>query len=306
MSYQNYKSKVPSKLFISTNSSFINEKIKLSSYTQKQKNYSFKVEAMRKRITALKKQQEEVDKRRQYYEMKEIEANQIKEEKEMLRKQIAIVDKKKEKEIEKKKIKAKEVKQKIWSTIEQHDKEIKQKKQAKYTIAKTERKIIDKKVKNFNQNVTIENKKKYEKAKIVQQKVKEEERKKLLEKEEDIKNYYVNKLEANQKEALHLKGEYEQLSKLEKLCWQSLKEAQKTTEAKNRISVHTTINTKRKHYRSKSTTIDSCNSPTPFIVKKIGFSDSFYYTHRKTKGSVDSKIATPIGREYSSYNMTSI
>ena len=46
--------------------------------------------------------------------MKEIEANQIKEEKEMLRKQIAIVDKKKEKEIEKKKIKAKEVKQKIW------------------------------------------------------------------------------------------------------------------------------------------------------------------------------------------------
>ena len=42
MSYQNYKSKVPSKLFISTNSSFINEKIKLSSYTQKQKkNYSF-------------------------------------------------------------------------------------------------------------------------------------------------------------------------------------------------------------------------------------------------------------------------
>ena len=51
----------------------------------------------------------------------------------------------------------------------------------------------------------------------------------LLEKEEDIKNYYVNKLEANQKEALHLKGEYEQLSKLEKLCWQSLKEAQKTT-----------------------------------------------------------------------------
>ena len=95
-------------------------------------------------------------------------------------------------------------------------------------------------------------------------------------------------------------------TKLEKLCWQSLKEAQKTTEVKNRISVHTTINTKRKHYRSKSTTIDSCNSPTPFIVKKIGFSDSFYYTHRKTKGSVDSKIATPIGREYSSYNMTSI
>ena len=189
-SYQNYKSKVPSKLFMSTNSSFINEKIKLSTYTQKEKKiYSFKVEAMRKRITALKKQQEEIDKRRQYYERKEIEANQIKEEKEMLRKQIEIEDKKKEKEVETKKIKAKGVKKKIWSTIAQHDKEIKQKKQARYTIAKKERTIIDSKVKDFNQNIKIENKKKYAKAKITEQNVKEEEKKRLLEKEEDIKQF---------------------------------------------------------------------------------------------------------------------
>lgn len=195
-SYHNYKNKVPSKLFMSINSSFINEKIKLSTYTQKEKkNYSFKVEAMRKRITALKKQQEEINKRRQYYERKEIEANQIKEEKKMLRKKIAIEDKKKEKEVETKKIKAKEVKKKIWSTIAQHDKEIIQKKQIRYTIAKKERTIIDNKVKDFNQNIKIENKKIYAKAKITEQNVKEEEKKRLLEKEEDIKNFYVHKLE---------------------------------------------------------------------------------------------------------------
>ena len=36
-SYQNYKSKVPSKLFMSTNSSFINEKIKLHIRRRKRK-----------------------------------------------------------------------------------------------------------------------------------------------------------------------------------------------------------------------------------------------------------------------------
>lgn len=302
MSLQNYKNKVPpSRLFISSNSSFINDKIKESTFTEKEKkDYSFKVEALRKRIVALKKQQEEIDKRRQYYEQKEIEANQIKEDKEQLKKAIAVVDKKKQKEIENKKKKAKEVKLKIKSTIEHNEKESKQQKQALYTIAKTERKQIDKKVKNYNENVTIENKKKYSQAKTAKQKAKEEEMKKLQEKEEEIKNYYVKKVENNQKETKELKNEYEELAKLEKLCYQSLKEAKKVTEKKNRIAVHTSIpNIKRKHYRSKSTTSDSTSYSTnkPFVVKKIGFADSFYYTHRKGKGSVDSKIATPIGRQ---------
>ena len=302
MSYQNYKNKVPpSRLFISSNSSFINDKIKESTFTEKEKkDYSFKVEALRKRIVALKKQQEEIDKRRQYYEQKEIEAHQIKEDKEQLRKAIAVVDKKKQKEIENKKKKVKEVKLKIKNTIEHNDKESKQQKQALYTIAKTERKQIDRKVKNYNENVTLENKKKYSQAKTAKQKAKEEEMKKLQEKEEEIKNYYVKKVENNQKETKELKNEYEELAKLEKMCYQNLKEAKRVTEGKNRIAVHTSIpSTKRKHYRSKSTTSDSSSysSNKPFVVKKIGFSDSFYYTHRKGKGSVDTKIASPIGRQ---------
>lgn len=302
MSFQNYKNKVPhSRLFISSSSSFINDKIKESTFTEKEKkDYSFKVEALRKRIVALKKQQEEIDKRRQYYEQKEIEAHQIKEDKEQLRKAIAVVDKKKQKEIENKKKKVKEVKLKIKNTIEHNDKESKQQKQALYTIAKTERKQIDRKVKNYNENVTLENKKKYSQAKTAKQKAKEEEMKKLQEKEEEIKNYYVKKVENNQKETKELKNEYEELAKLEKMCYQSLKEAKKVTEEKNRIAVHTSIpSTKRKHYRSKSTTSDSSSysSNKPFVVKKIGFSDSFYYTHRKGKGSVDTKIASPIGRQ---------
>ena len=191
-----------------------------------------------------------------------------------------------------------EVKQKIKTTIEKNDKEIKQLKQTKYSIAKTERKMIDKTVKDFHQTVTHENKKKYSNIKTQQQKAREEELKRLQEKEEEIKNFYVEKVEKNQKEAEKLKSEYEELAKLEKKYWQDLKEAQKKAEEKNRIAVHTlsTNNKKKKKYRSKSTTLDSCTTPKPFVVKKIGFSDSFYYTHRKGKGSTDCKIAVPIGK----------
>ena len=158
--------------------------------------------------------------------------------------------------------------------------------------------MIDKTVKDFHQTVTHENKKKYSNIKTQQQKAREEELKRLQEKEEEIKNFYVEKVEKNQKEAEKLKSEYEELAKLEKKYWQDLKEAQKKAEEKNRIAVHTlsTNNKKKKKYRSKSTTLDSCTTPKPFVVKKIGFSDSFYYTHRKGKGSTDCKIAVPIGK----------
>ena len=311
-SVQIYKNKIPlhARNSFTTSSSIIASKIKESEMTSKdKKNYLNKVESLKKRIIALKKQQDEIDKKHQWYEKKNKESEMIKQDKRLLQEKIIKVEDMKRKEIEAKKQQVKDKNNKLKSNIQQNAKETLDFKKKKYSSSVDNRKKADNEANEFKKKVKEENQKQHDKAKEQTRLFKEEENKKLLSKEQDITNYYMKKVEQNQKESKMLQDELGKLEKMEKEVWKKLKESQKKADEINRISVNKikdpnkynlkdknndksilsprTTNKKSKRHNSCSdyTTIIGCASPKPFVVRKIGFDDSYHNLHKSKRST---------------------
>jgi hypothetical protein len=213
----------------------------------------------------------------------------------------------KRKEIEAKKQQVKDKNNKLKSNIQHNAKESLDIKKKKYSSSVDNRKKADNEANEFKKKVKEENQKQHDKAKEQVRLFKEEENKKLLSKEQDITNYYMKKVEQNQKESKMLKDELGELEKMEKEVWKKLKESQKKADEINRISVNkikdpnkynlkdknnnksilsprTTYKKSKRHNScSDYTTMIGCTSPKPFVVRKIGFDDSCHNLHKSKR-----------------------
>ena len=130
---------------------------------------------------------------------------------------------------------------------------------------------------------------------------KEEENKRLLSKEKELKDYYAQKVEKNQKESKLLQEELNMLEQMEKEMWKQLKQSKIKADEINRISVNKIKDPQRMNYKDKSYLTErssnrkagrpksmdfrviGCATPKPFVVKKIGFDDSYHNIHQSKR-----------------------
>ena len=184
----------------------VTEVIKISNETEKEKkNYEQKVLALKNRIAALKKQEDELNRQLNKHHEKERNIQQIKEHKDRLKQALtnAEIDKKKE--------------------------EIKNKKKIEYKQAMLEKTTTISVIKSINEETEKYNQSQFNKIKALHDKIKEEELKKQIKQEENVKQYYEKRRDHNVKKTEKLKKEMAELEKLEEECMKTLKTTQQKT-----------------------------------------------------------------------------
>ena len=208
----------------------VTEVIKISNETEKEKkNYEQKVLALKNRIAALKKQEDELNRQLNKHHEKERNIQQIKEHKDRLKQALTSAEIDKKKELEERKKKNEEEKKKIQLNITKKKEEIKNKKKIEYKQAMLEKTTTISVIKSINEETEKYNQSQFNKIKALHDKIKEEELKKQIKQEENVKQYYEKRRDHNVKKTEKLKKEMAELEKLEEECMKTLKTTQQKT-----------------------------------------------------------------------------
>lgn len=208
----------------------VTEVIKISNETEKEKkSYEQKVLALRNRIAALKKQEDELNRQLNKHHEKERSIQQIKEHKDRLKQALTSAEIDKKKELEERKRKNEEEKKKIQMNITKKKEEIKNKKKIEYKQAMLEKNTTISVIKSINAETEKYNQSQFNKIKALHDKIREEELKKQIKQEENVKQYYEKRREHNVKKTEKLKKEMAELEKMEEECMKTLKTTQQKT-----------------------------------------------------------------------------
>lgn len=205
----------------------VTEVIKVSNETEKEKrNYEQKVLALRNRIAALKKQEDELNRQLNKHHERERNIQQIKEHKDRLKQALTSAEINKKKELEERKKKNEEEKKKIQVNITKKKEEIKNKKKVEYKQAMLEKNTTISVIKSINAETEKYNQSQFMKIKALHDKIREEELRKQIKQEENVKQYYEKRRAHNVKKTEKLKKEMAELEKMEEECMKTLKTTQ--------------------------------------------------------------------------------
>lgn len=190
------------------------------------KEYQIKINTIKNRINAIKKQEQDLNKKMDKIKKHERKSEIVKNDKIELAKKILKIERGKQNEIANKKVKAQNIRIKMYRGIEKSADKVLKKKNKDFQIKKEERiKLEDIKKQIKNDKIEKNIKKRIKQNEEVERVKAEEEIFELLKEEEKINQLaYVQTLA--QKDADNLKNYLEKLEKEEENCMQSLRTTQ--------------------------------------------------------------------------------
>ena len=236
-----------------TNQNKMIETLKASKDSEKEKKlYEQKVFYIKNRIAALQKQEDDINKKRIKVKLIEKNIEKAQEDKKKIRGAIEKIKTIQDEELKKKKEKIDNDKKNMENKIKNAIKINQEKKHHEYNLALNEKNDNNNKFNQLNKEYEKENSNKIKVIKAERKKMKEEGQKKLIQDEENNKEYYNKIYENNKKETNKLKAEFEKLEKLEQICLENLNNTKK--QDKHFISSFRKLNLDKPtlNHRSKS------------------------------------------------------
>lgn len=269
-----------SKEVFSQNNKLI-QQYKISTESEKErKQYEDKVIAMKNRLKALKKQENNLYRKIKIMSHKENKLEMIKTEKDTFKH--ALYSHKSESKRKLEYLKRKNTKEKIRvsSAVKNAINDSKMKKHADFDLARTEKQIIVSLISENNEDLGNKNQKKINQIKSEYENFKAEEQRKQREREEQLIKYYKEKKEKEAMTSSRLKNQIVELEKLEEQYLESLQNS-KIAEIKHSSMLK--LNNTEKALKQVTDN---------FAIKKLEFDPN-----QKDKRGIRSKSTTAHGKE---------
>lgn len=245
---------------------------KVSSETEKKRKlYEDKAKAMQNRLNALKKQEEILMKKMNAFNSKEKEMNQIKSEKKAFKNALQSIKSIENSKLQEQQQKNNQLKDEVHKGVKESLSQIRIKKHAEYELARTEKQLVTAMINNNMEQIENYNLKKIERIKSGYERYKNEAQRRQKENETKMKQNYIQKSYEDTVKTDQLKGQLEEMEKMEEHYLNSLMTSKKKMIKKgvnynnyaNKMNVHVSIDEKYpKKSSSQMNSIDYNNNNT--------------------------------------------